>query len=447
MLKKLNLENNSFNRLFLFGFTLVVLMVSILTPPFQSPDEFKHFERAYTIANGQFFLDKKGTGRVDNNLLQFESLYNSFPFKYEKKNTFELETDARRLDWSSESQNVSLVNTAVYFPIPYIPQAVGIYIGNMLDFSIYDSYRISKLIGIFSCLILIFVANKIYPITPAVYFILTLPMTIFQMSSTTPDGIIFALSLVLGSLISRGINQDSKFSISHFILICITYFIICTMKINIIPILIIILMVCHHRKLRCGYRFFFITIFFILGWILFSYTNFLSGEHFSQDGLGTTDKIKYYLAHTNEFIQIFVNTFSSVELIGSHLKQFIGVLGWLDTPLSSEKYTLLLCYGACIMVLSLNSFSLNIHVFLKVFTLLSLVLFTYFLLLLTWTPITEKVIHGVQGRYFIPIAIIFGYMLHLGGSKLSLAKIIVLLSLISSSIFTISAINYRYLLS
>lgn len=34
MIKKFNLENNSFNRLFMFGFTIVVLVVSILTPPF-----------------------------------------------------------------------------------------------------------------------------------------------------------------------------------------------------------------------------------------------------------------------------------------------------------------------------------------------------------------------------------------------------------------------------
>ena len=44
MFKDLNLNNNSFNRLFLFDFTLIVLVVSILTPPFQSPDEINHFK-------------------------------------------------------------------------------------------------------------------------------------------------------------------------------------------------------------------------------------------------------------------------------------------------------------------------------------------------------------------------------------------------------------------
>ncbi|WP_404811285.1 DUF2142 domain-containing protein [Actinobacillus pleuropneumoniae] len=447
MFKNLNLENNSFNRLFMFGFAIIVLVVSILTPPFQSPDEFAHFERAYTISNGQFFLDDKGNGNIDKNLTNFEHFYKAFPFKYEKKNTIQLEHEARNIHWANEEHNISLVNTAVYFPIPYIPQAIGISIGRYLDFPIYDSYRLAKLMGILNCLILLFTANKIYPITPIGYFILSLPMVIFQISSTTPDGMVFSLSLLFGCIVARGLNAENSFSIYYFMLICFVFFIISTMKINLFPMILLLILICNYRKLRCGYRFFLITLTFILGWLLFAYSSFLSGENFSQGGLGVGGKLKYYLEHKNEFLQIFINTFSSSELIGSHIKQFIGVLGWLDTSFSYEKYLVLLFFGSMILLLSLRKVIDNKNLFFNIFILISGILLTYFLLLLTWTPVTEQIIHGVQGRYFIPLVLGFTSMLTIVGKKYQIANILVLISLIYSGILTISAINYRYLLS
>lgn len=446
MIKKFNLENNSFNRLFMFGFTIVVLVVSILTPPFQSPDEFKHFERAYTLSNGEFFLDKTGSGFIDDNLVKFEKLYEEFPFKYNKKNSVELETEARSLHWSVDAQNISLVNTAVYFPAPYIPQSLGILLGKMLDLSIYDSYRLSKLITIFLSLSLVLLANKIYVIPPAGYFILSLPMTIFQISSTSPDGIIFALSYLLGALIAKGVDKSQGFNIYHFILACFLFFIIATMKINMMPIIILLFMVCTFNHLRCGYRFIFLTVFSVFAWVLFAYSSFLSGENFSQGGISAAGKIRYYIDHKAEFIQMFLNTFGSIELMVSHLKQFLGVLGWLDTPLSNGKYAILLFLGVSILLISFCRGFFNYIMVVNFLVLVSIILMTYFLLLITWTPVTENVIHGVQGRYFIPAAIIFIYMMKLDGWKLDISKVIVLFSLLFSSIFTISALSYRYLI-
>lgn len=73
MLKKLNLENNSFNRLFLFGFTFIVLVVSMLTPPFQSPDEINHFNRAYGLSHFEI-IPNNGIVKIDKNLDEFEKI-------------------------------------------------------------------------------------------------------------------------------------------------------------------------------------------------------------------------------------------------------------------------------------------------------------------------------------------------------------------------------------
>ena len=43
-------------RTFLLLLIVVVLPISFLVPPFQSPDEFNHIKRAYLLSKGDVFL-------------------------------------------------------------------------------------------------------------------------------------------------------------------------------------------------------------------------------------------------------------------------------------------------------------------------------------------------------------------------------------------------------
>lgn len=441
MIKIPNLENNSFNRLFLFIFTLVVLVVSMLTPPFQSPDEMAHFKRAYTLSQGQFFLDKRGDGLVDKSLIDFEKNYNTFPFHYDQKNSFSLEAKSRAIHWSYEQINISLVNTAVYFPIAYIPQAIGIKIGTLFNLSIFETYKIAKFSSIVLCLLFIYLANKTFPITPLGYFFLSLPMAIFQISSTSTDGILFSLSMLCGALLYKGIYKGSDFNIKDLFILCGVFFILSTNKMNILPIFILLVLACNMSKIRCGYRFSFITLMLIFSWILFSYIHF-SGD-FNQGGVTVSDKIKFYLENPTQFLIIFYNTFTSIESIEEYIKQFIGVLGWLDTPLNYNKYIFITIIGMLIFFSGLKKIS-SFKIFcINLFAFFSVVFITFLLLLLTWTPLTENIIHGIQGRYFIPLVIIFSYFIS-RDNNFNYALVFVML--FTSSLFSISAISYRYIL-
>ena len=53
------------------GLFLLVRLFGILTPPFQSPDEFNHLKRAYLLSKAMFVIDSRGThtgGEIDEGL-------------------------------------------------------------------------------------------------------------------------------------------------------------------------------------------------------------------------------------------------------------------------------------------------------------------------------------------------------------------------------------------
>lgn len=436
-----------FDKLFLLGLSIALLVLSILVPPFQSPDEISHFNRAYTISNGQILLTNNGKGLLDEKLIHFESIFEVIPFHYENKNSLGLERSSKELNWTGNLKEVELSNVAVYFPLSYVPQSAGVAIGRILDISIYDSYKLSKFITIFLCLLGIYFASRIYPISPLGYFVLSMPMTIFQISSTSPDGVIFSLSAIIGALLAKALDKSKEFTFKELCIFSLLCFVICTNKINMFPILLFYFLILRVRNIDFGRSLFIFTLISIVSWNLFSYSSFIGGEHFSARAeIGVTDKLKFYIYNLGALFKVFFNTFSSLETNTNTLAQFVGVLGWLDAPLPSFNYVVLILIGLSILFLGVGkvndvfNFTINLLIFLAV------ILGTYFILLITWTPLNFEVIQGVQGRYFIPLALIFSYMFYPKGNLVNLSYRMSLIALILSTVFTVYTITYRYLM-
>ena len=81
---------------------------------------------------------------------------------------------------------------------------------------------------------------------------------------------------------------------------------------------------------------------------------------------------------------------------------FVGVLGWLDTPLGSDVYV---SYGVLLFIFAAISFQRNItclvnwrHIFLILVALASAFLL-FIMMLASWTTHLSHVIKGIQGRY------------------------------------------------
>ena len=444
MFKDLNLNNNSFNRLFLFGFTLIVLVVSILTPPFQSPDEINHFNRAYGLSHFKI-IPNNGIVKIDKNLDEFEKLYSNFPFKYDTKNTAELQYKAKEFHWSVDNIESQIPNTAVYSPFSYAPQTIGIWIGKLLDLSIYNSYTLSKVLSMLTCLLLIYISNRIYTIPSMTYVIILFPMSLFQIGSTSPDGIAFCISILIGSLFAKAFNKEEKYSVNKFVLLNFCVLILLTTRINMLPVLILPFLVSLVREIKYKYIISIITSLIIFTWIFLSYKNIMGGGEYFHYGMSSSDKIIYYLLNPLELFRMYMNTFTDLRMIKEYITQTIGVLGWLDTPLSKGSYYLLIFIISIVLLLTYNRTELALVSMLLV---ILTILLTFFILLISWTNISVPVIQGVQGRYFIPLLLIVSFIsFSVKSSSTDKAYFFVILMMIASSYITFEALISRYLLS
>ena len=104
-------------------------ILSVIIPPFQSPDEHDHIKRAYLLSKGVLVLDRpEGTssgGYVDSGLLNFMAVIGVVHRKLSAKEVSSWST----IEWSGNRIYSPAPGAGYYFPAIYFPQALGLWVG------------------------------------------------------------------------------------------------------------------------------------------------------------------------------------------------------------------------------------------------------------------------------------------------------------------------------
>lgn len=209
---------NSFSQKFLCKKTLFVVLLLFfgnfillsVIPPLKSPDEHDHIERAYLLGKGVFLLDgineRNSGGFVDGGLLKYLESYPS------TQKTLSLEdiSTAGGVKWSGQRIYDPSPGTGYYFPVIYLPQTLGLLVGESLDLTVDHSYRLARAFALAAVAFFIYCSLRIYPTNPLVLAFLAIPMTLFQMSSASLDGISTALAIFAISAFLRITSDKDK---------------------------------------------------------------------------------------------------------------------------------------------------------------------------------------------------------------------------------------------
>lgn len=383
-----------------------------MIPPFQSPDEFAHVKRAYLLSKGEVFLRARdGTtgGDIDTGLLAYMNVFERFPFQYDKKLTDAENRSSKRIVWSEKRQFSGLSNTAVYFPVLYLPQAMAITFGERIGLSVRHTYYFARVLSLAATLGLLWAALLTYPTPLIVIALFAIPMTMFQLGCASLDAITFGMCALTAALFKRGSDVGYSFDARMHLTLFICVLFLATARINLIALTLLPAVLYPMR----GSRSYLISSATSLGlsfaWIVFA---LITVKGMPSRELSTIEVANYYLTHPGSLLRIFLNTLGDAEILKSYWAMFIGVLGWLDTPLDSYVYVL---FGLLLFILSVVSLRYDkISLFnagslsLSCAALVSLA-FLFLIELLTWTSYPAKVIDGIQGRYFTPILILLGY--------------------------------------
>lgn len=433
--------------LFLF---LLVQALSCLIPPFQSPDEPAHIERAYRLAKGTIFLDTRAGytgGDIDTGLVTYMSQFAEIPFQYNHKMTASIARAGEHISWSDKAQFRGFSNTATYFPLPYVPAALALFVGERVGLSVRDTYYLSRTLSLTAALGLLLAALLIYPIPLAVIALFLLPMTLFQLGSATLDSVTYGTSALTAALFMRGLTPSFSFSSRMLVALTLCSISLATSRIALIPLTFLPAAI---YRVRSSYRHLISSVVSLglsLAWIIFA---LITVKGLSTGGFSAIEVSKYYLLNPASFVQVCFNTFINGRILISYLDDFIGVLGWLDTPLSSQVY-----WTCSLLLLTLSFISIprDRHslinygsIVLFGVAVLSL-LFIFIIELAVYTPHPAKVIVGFQGRYFTPILIFIGYSIFRrppSSTELKLAALVAFPAITFSLVDMTLKLLYRY---
>jgi uncharacterized membrane protein len=180
-----------------FGLVLVFLV-----PPFQSPDETNHFKRAYQLSKGQFFSDKT-ENRIGGYLPKsIDVLCDTFLYlknDVKAKISFsQLQTVGQMPLEADKLQFSDFPNTAIYAPIGYIPQAIGIALLRWADAPVLYLLYAARICNLLVwCMLIWFSLRTIHFGRPLLAVLALLPSSLAIASSANPDVLCNALSWYL----------------------------------------------------------------------------------------------------------------------------------------------------------------------------------------------------------------------------------------------------------
>jgi uncharacterized membrane protein len=441
-------------------------LLIFVTPPFQVADEYLHFYRAFQISEGQWiaqqqmgdcygysrYFEKETClgGKLPRNLLTTvrESSRVDLRFHPEHKQSIRDIFAVLNLPLNRHDRLFIKFNTTgLHPPIPYLPQAIGIAIGNSLNFSPLLLLYLGRFSNLVTWIILSSLTLKITPIGKLLFFLLLLtPMSLFQASSLSADALTNGLAFFwMAMILHRIFNQDAQIK-SYRVLIIISTF-LCLSKLAYFPLLLLPLLIpIQNRETRTKSYRMKISIFAINLLAIILWSSIVDRIYVPLSaGIFPDRQIEFILKHPIEFTGTILRTFSQEGL--DYLHQFIGVLGWIDTPLPWFQVG---SYFAIIILVAVGDSNANMIISLKQKWAIAAIVATNAIVLsilaYLWNPIGAKMIGGLQGRYFIPLSPLFFFLFYHPHIQLNLKKLpqIVFSYSLFSWTLTLAILIHRY---
>jgi len=390
---------------------LPVLVISVVTPPFQSPDEFVHFERAYFISQGETNLVIRNGivgGELDPAYLNYDEYYQEIA-RYSDKRISAMKLEmSRYVEWSDERIFERHFATAPYMFAVYIPQALGIKIGQILDLSIDSTYRLARL---FILLVVVLCLVKAFTIVQPSLLTLTIlfmPMTLFQFSAVTVDAFTIALAVLSVSIYCRSMLNDGTLTRFQFTIMMIGIVIVVTSRLYMLPLLLLPLLMVVKDPNKFDLSIFGLSVLVIILWLSHGWVHTVdTSVQFEQS---RAEVATFYLRHPFQFFDIFANT---LDRFGEfYVDGFIGILGWLDTRFSDAFYSISTCFLGVALVLSISLKQVKENILgntTLIVVSISSSLLVFIALLISSASHPATLITGIQGRYFTIPALIFAY--------------------------------------
>ena len=430
----------------IFAFVALIfgLSLSFITPPLWGADEAVHFFRAWQISNGEISQSKvtingqsSDAGSVPSSFVRLNALKN-------KDNADSVPGTGKQVDSRKEYFNISKTPVkndtraanpfpkTIYSPVVYFAPAMGIYISHFFNptaITMLMSARIATLIlYVLLASLALYVLRK-SAVKWLVFIIALLPMSLYQASVVSPDSLLLGLSLILFSILYATMYENHQINKKEIGLVVLTACLITLIKAPYLPLIFLLLLLKLPRSISPRKKL-FIKIGIPILCTLVAVASVMSVKGVITSTLP--------LPNINIFSQlhgIFTNPFHYLYTLANS----IVVLDWVPQIIGLFGASFIYMPGIVIQILLVSLFmttfvdtkentsdideadihSAMIYIGFSLIAALAIITTLY----LTWTPVSAKLVQGIQGRYFLPIIVFFLFGLRkLTGSRLLISK-------------------------
>lgn len=396
-------------------------------PLFKAPDEPSHMMRAYEVSMGYLLSDMDAGGNGGRELS-----YNLNPeaVGIDRATVTQFDVWERYGEERLSDQKQFLIywNTALYAPVSYLPQALGMLLMRLFTDRIVLIACAGRLAGYLSVGLLGFFAVKYAPMGKrAMLLFLLLPMNMQEAVSLAPDAMVTALTCALLSFVLyMRYTKTEAMGKRHYVMLYLLCVLLGLYKIVYLPFCLFPFLI---PKERFGGKRQYLTHALILGALVLTVSlgwlgiagNYLS-ETWGADG---DAQVRFILTQPLRYLEIMWDTW---QLEGrNYLYNIVGRdFGWLSITVSEGlvRAYALICLAAllldpkeaalpeCYRAVRLTALAV----------VCSVILLTFTSIYVQWNVPQAETVLGIQGRYFIPL--LFPIWLTLHGAGLWLREII-----------------------
>lgn len=418
--KKIQIHKSFFMIVLALGMVYMQVFIGL-----SAPDEPSHYISAYKLSSqmlGIKAVDDRGYVLLYDDAAYLEDAYDDPMNESVLGSTLTEESLKLDHDWNENIKEYDLdkentLYTSRHIPVNtssliYVPQAVGMSIARILKLSAVNMIALAKFFNLLLFALITAYSIKILPFGKyIVYAISLLPMTMHLAASMSYDALIIALYTLFVAKILALSRSSARVGIKDLGFLCLIIAVCGPCKIVYSLTVLLYFLIPRSRfknttHYLLGFAAVFLSMFVAMYLVnaatIVSYTSIESGQEFGnvKQSYGLIEVLTW----PSLLIRMLYNTFL-YEFDNYHMG-FIGEkLGNLDEILSIP-YAIVCCYSLGLTALALkDKNSLKPLERLWIVTVFLGVVFGLELsMLVAWTDRNSKIIEGVQGRYFIPIA-------------------------------------------
>ncbi|MCC6370359.1 MAG: DUF2142 domain-containing protein [Bacteroidia bacterium] len=436
-------------------------------PPFQSPDEFNHFYKAYHISEGKF-TPEKTHNRLGGKMpacieefyapFRFAAITPDFRFKCRHiTETFEIGLE------QDSSVFADFANTSNYSPISYLPQATLIAIMRPFHPSLGLIYYSGRLMTFLLLVFVFYHCIKTIPVYKWLFVLLgLLPINLFIANTFSADNVTNSLAFLWITYVFKYTFTKDQLTIKNIVLLLIIALTLPLAKLVYTGLLFLLFIIPKEKfgslkKQISAYAIISIPTFLLFWW----WTKLVSGYYISYNNYHPDYRILAGLAPNSDYHQqlnliinqpsyffkvIFYSIFNSNQ---HYLRTYISSFGtqlYHNVP----NRIWIPIYGVILAVAFNCETRIVFNLHQKLLLLLGF-LFSLILLLLSqhlyWDPVGSGYVWLIQGRYLTPIFpllfIFIGDWIKVKNYELRPIIILSVVILHSASFYIIYKIHYK----